>query len=34
MLDLEGYDYGWGGDAKMFNILNFYETYNGTVSHV
>ena len=34
LLDIEGWDHGWGGDPHIFNILNFGEIYNGTVSHV
>ena len=34
LLDIEGWTCGWGGDPHIFNILNFGEVYNGTVSHV
>ena len=34
LLDIEGWSYAWGGDPHIFNMLNFGEVYNGTVSHV
>jgi hypothetical protein len=34
LLDVEGWDYGWGGCPHILHIINFQETYNGTVSHL
>ncbi|PAJ72050.1 phage tail protein [Pseudoalteromonas sp. NBT06-2] len=34
LLELEGNDSPWGGDAHILNIKRFHEGYNSTVSHV
>lgn len=34
LLEMEGSDVAWGGDAKFLEIKRFSETYNPTVSHV
>lgn len=34
LLEMEGSDVAWGGDAKFLEVKRFSETYNPTVSHV
>lgn len=34
LLEMEGSDVAWGGDARFLEIKRFCETYNPTVSHV